>query len=117
MTGNQELYSFAIKQRKLSEEGNGMNDNLYTVRDLLAFDRTYLANERTLLAYVRTFVGLMASGAALLKLFEVTWAHAAALGLLLFAPIILVLGIVRFITIDRRLKNYSASDFSKAERS
>ena len=92
-----------------------MNGNPYTVRDLLAFDRTYLANERTLLAYVRTFVGLMASGAALLKLFEVAWAHTAAVGLLLLAPSVLVLGIIRFIKIDRRLKNYSAPDSSEAK--
>lgn len=88
-----------------------MNEKPYTVRDLLAFDRTYLANERTLLAYVRTFVGLMASGAALLKLFEVAWAHAAAVVLFLLAPVVLTCGIIRFIKTDRRLKDYSDADF------
>lgn len=92
-----------------------MNEKPYSVRDLLAFDRTYLANERTLLAYVRTFVGLMASGAALLKLFEVAWAHAAAVVLLLLAPTVLAFGITRFIKTNRRLKNYSDANPSKGK--
>lgn len=93
-----------------------MNEKQFPIRDLLAFDRTYLANERTLLSYVRTFVGLMASGAALLKLFEVAWAHAAALLLLLLAPVVLILGLVRFIKMDRRLKNYSPAVLRKKRK-
>lgn len=91
-----------------------MNEKQFPIRDLLAFDRTCLANERTLLSYVRTFVGLMASGAALLKLFEVAWAHAAALLLLLLAPVVLILGLVHFIKMDRRLKNYSPAVLRKS---
>ena len=40
------------------------------LRDVLAIDRTRLANERTLLAWVRTAVMLLVSGMTLLKLFE-----------------------------------------------
>ena len=38
------------------------------VRDLLALDRTTLANERTFLSYVRTALGLAAAGGVLIKL-------------------------------------------------
>lgn len=41
-----------------------------SLRDLLAIDRTIVANERTLLSYVRTTLALMAAGGALVHLFE-----------------------------------------------
>jgi len=40
------------------------------LRDVLAIDRTRLANERTLLAWLRTAIMLLVSGVTLLKLFE-----------------------------------------------
>ena len=43
------------------------------LRDVLAIDRTRLANERTLLAWVRTAVMLLVSGMTLLKLFAGVW--------------------------------------------
>lgn len=82
---------------------NGKN----TLRDLLAFDRTYLANERTFLAYIRTAVGLIASGFALLKLFDVAWAHTAGVILMILAPVVLVCGIVRYIRVRDRLNRYT----------
>lgn len=40
------------------------------LRDVLAIDRTRLANERTLLAWLRTAVMFLVSGVTLIKLFE-----------------------------------------------
>jgi len=40
------------------------------LRDVLAIDRTRLANERTLLAWLRTGLMLLVSGVTLIKLFE-----------------------------------------------
>lgn len=40
------------------------------LRDVLAIDRTRLANERTLLAWLRTALMLLISGVTLIKLFE-----------------------------------------------
>ncbi len=40
------------------------------LRDLLAIDRTRLANERTLLSWYRTALMMLVSGITLLKLFE-----------------------------------------------
>lgn len=40
------------------------------LRDVLAIDRTRLANERMLLAWIRTAVMLLVSGITLIKLFE-----------------------------------------------
>ena len=87
-----------------------MDQKKYTVRDLLAFDRTYLANERTFLAYVRTFVGMMGGGAALLKLFDVVWAHTVAIILLALGPILFVFGLSRFIKMNKHLKEYTPDE-------
>jgi len=40
------------------------------LRDVLAIDRTRLANERTLLAWLRTAIMLVVSGVTLIKLFQ-----------------------------------------------
>ncbi len=39
-------------------------------RDLLAFDRTTLANQRTLLAFIRTGLMVLVSGITFIKLFH-----------------------------------------------
>jgi len=43
-----------------------------TLSDLLAIDRTILANERTALAYGRTFLAMVIIGGSLIKFFD-TW--------------------------------------------
>lgn len=75
------------------------------LRDKLALDRTVLANERTLLSYFRSFVVVLSSGIAILKveLFE----EIEYLGILLvtIAPILLVIGLARFIYVKKRIKS------------
>ena len=79
-----------------------------TLTDWLAIERTRLANERTFLAYFRTSLALLAGSVTILRLeaFEdIRW-----LGyiLLVLAPLILLAGIWRLISvkkeIDRRYK-------------
>ncbi|MCP4447687.1 MAG: DUF202 domain-containing protein [Myxococcales bacterium] len=41
-----------------------------TLRDVLAIDRTIVANERTLLGYTRTTLAMLGGGAALLHFFD-----------------------------------------------
>ena len=41
-----------------------------TLRDVLAIDRTIVANERTLLGYLRTTLAMLGAGAALLHFFD-----------------------------------------------
>lgn len=83
-----------------------MDKSSLPIRDQLSFERTNLANERTLLAYIRTFLGVIAAGAALLKLFEVTWAQTAGIVLLVLGPLLLVFGLWRFFRIKAMLKHY-----------
>lgn len=85
------------------------------LRDRLSLERTYLSIERTLLAYLRTFVGLIAAGAALLKLFDVSWAHAAGLALLILSPLVLFFGLWRFIHTHLKLRHVTPDEEEEIE--
>ncbi len=80
-----------------------LNQKEMILRDYLAADRTVLANERTLLAYIRTFIALIASGAGLVKLFEQPALIHAGIVLVAVSPIILVVGVYRFVAMRGRL--------------
>ncbi|WP_105616986.1 DUF202 domain-containing protein [Vallitalea okinawensis] len=74
------------------------------LRDLLATDRTFLANERTFLAYVRTALSIIAAGAGFIKLFEILIIQYIGYFLLPLGFIIGIIGVVRFIKVNRELK-------------
>lgn len=54
---------------------NSLESKDLILRDLLAIDRTKLANERTLLAYLRTSFAFAAGAVTLLKLFDSQAVH------------------------------------------
>ncbi len=64
--------------------------------DILALDRTNLANERTFLAYFRTFIVFLSSGLAILKLEILEDIKFLGYFLLMIAPLLLIVGIARF---------------------
>ena len=73
--------------------------------DILALDRTRLANERTFLAYFRTFIVFLSSGLAIVKLdvlIDIRW-----LGYVftVLGPIMLIIGTIRFFYVKRHLKS------------
>lgn len=78
--------------------------------DILALDRTRLANERTFLAYFRTFIVFISSGLAIVKLdilVDIKWLGYV---LTIIGPIMLVVGTARFFYVKRHIKkmyNYS----------
>ena len=65
-------------------------------KDLLALERSQLANERTFLAYFRTFIVLISSGIAILKLDALKDILFLGYALILIAPFLLFIGIYRF---------------------
>jgi len=73
------------------------------VRDSLAIDRTMLANERTMLAYLRTFIGLLSSGVGMVTILDFTLTSVLGLLFILVAPILLVLGFVRYRKMKKKL--------------
>ena len=76
-------------------------------RGILALERTKLANERTLLAYIRASLYLLLGGLALLQLEEfkqIQWLGYVAL---VVCVIFLMVGIVRYISLTRRLHKWN----------
>jgi putative membrane protein len=82
-----------------------------TLRDKLALERTRLANERTFLAYVRTSLSLIAGAAVLFQFFSAVHAYlAVAWVLAILGLLVLVLGTVRFRTVQKELRWQIAAD-------
>lgn len=72
--------------------------------DILALDRTRLANERTFLAYFRTFIVLVSSGLAALQLDALSEIKWIGWILVIIGPIMLAIGTIRFFYVKRHLK-------------
>jgi putative membrane protein len=74
-----------------------------TLRDVLAVDRTLVANERTLLGYIRTTLALLAGGASLLHFFEGSLTTVSGIALLASSVPVFVLGVRHYIVRRRTL--------------
>lgn len=74
--------------------------------DYLALERTFLANERTFLAYFRTFIVFLSSGVAIVKLPMLSEIQIIGYILIAIAPILLIMGIVRFFVVRNRTRKY-----------
>ncbi|MCB9426402.1 MAG: DUF202 domain-containing protein [Flavobacteriales bacterium] len=72
--------------------------------DLLAIERTRLANERTFLAYFRTFIVFLSSGFAIFKI-EI-FSSLKSLGYFFIGVsfALLIMGIARFLYVKRQIK-------------
>ncbi|AWH73215.1 hypothetical protein DCS32_03255 [Dokdonia sp. Dokd-P16] len=80
-----------------------------SLTDKLAIDRTKLANERTFLAYFRTFIVFLSSGLAIIKLdilTEIKWIGSM---LNIIAPVVFLIGLIRFLYVKRRIRKYYAA--------
>lgn len=74
--------------------------------EILALERTKLANERTLLSYVRSSLYLLLGGLALIQLDgmdNIKWLGYIAL---VFCVIFVAIGITRYIVLSRRLRQW-----------
>lgn len=78
------------------------------VRDELAFIRTHLANERTALAYLRTALAFLAAGAGLIHFIPSFPSLFGGWGLIGIGVLILLVGIIRFVAIRRRINKLFA---------
>ena len=80
------------------------NDDELILRDLLALDRTRLANERTFLAYVRTSIMVGVSGVSLIKLFpDSRFAQISGWTLLPIAALLMLFAAGRFLRLKHSL--------------
>lgn len=74
-----------------------------TLRDVLAADRTIMANERTFLGYVRTTLALLAAGGSLLHFVSALWATVVGLFLLVAALPVMAVGLHHYLARRRVL--------------
>ena len=74
--------------------------------DNLAIERTKLANERTFLAYFRTSIVFLSSGFAIIKIDALRDIADIGYFLMGVAPILFLIGIIRFFYVRRKLKSY-----------
>jgi putative membrane protein len=74
--------------------------------DALAIERTRLANERTFLAYFRTSIVFLSSGVAIIKIEALRDITDIGYFLIVIAPILLIIGIIRFFYVRSQLKKY-----------
>ena len=72
--------------------------------DLLALERTKLANERTSLAYFRTFVVFLGSGMAILKIELFDKVSLLGYFFIAMAILILLVGIARFFYTKKKIE-------------
>jgi len=79
-----------------------------SLTDFLAMERTRLANERTFLAYFRTFIVFLSSGFAILKMNALREIIVIGYFLTALAPLMLAIGVGRFIYVKRKLRKYYA---------
>lgn len=82
------------------------------IREHLALERTKLANERTLLSYIRASLYLLLGGLALLQIkayhgINIMWVGYLAL---FICVIFLVIGISRYISLERKLDRLLRED-------
>lgn len=81
-------------------------DPQLSTTDWLAIERTRLANERTFLAYFRTSLTLLAGGVTIIRLEILQEVLTLGYVFLALAPVILIIGIWRLISVRRRIAGY-----------
>lgn len=74
--------------------------------NLLAIERTQLANERNFLAYFRTFMVFLSSGIAIFKLNDLEDLKFLAVGLIAISILILAIGTLRYFQVKKRVNSY-----------
>ncbi|MCA1762267.1 MAG: DUF202 domain-containing protein [Flavobacteriales bacterium] len=93
-------------RRILSIKKRFKNREDIILRDYLAMERTKLANERTLLSYIRSSLYLLVGGIALIQLEGFERVKYLGYVSLYLTVIFLVVGVYRFVKLNRILRNY-----------
>lgn len=78
--------------------------NNLILRDVLAINRTALANERTLLSYIRAFFNFVVAGVSFIKLFNSNITSVLGAIFIVTSIPILIIGFRRYIKINKALK-------------
>ncbi|MAN27760.1 MULTISPECIES: DUF202 domain-containing protein [Mesonia] len=99
-----------MKKVKLHNPFKPQVINEKKLREHLALERTKLANERTLLAYIRASLYLLIAGIALLQIKEYPRVHWVGYVSLFVCVLFILIGVWRYIALERKLKNLLLPD-------
>ncbi|HZW78500.1 MAG TPA: DUF202 domain-containing protein [Flavobacteriaceae bacterium] len=81
--------------------------------EILALERTKLANERTLLSYIRSSLYLFIGGIGVLQLEDLGSIHWLGYFAILICIIFLTIGIIRYVVLSRRLHKWNRILFTE----
>ncbi|WP_162880660.1 DUF202 domain-containing protein [Paraliobacillus sediminis] len=88
------------------DRNNGALNDAPSVGDLLAMERTRLANDRTILAYIRTSLAFFATAAALIEFFDQNRKlEIIAYITIFFGVVILIFGFYSYCRSKKLIKN------------
>ena len=76
------------------------------LRDLLAIDRTKLANERPFLSYLSSFIVIVSSGIAIIKIDFLEEIQNLGWVFIFIGPALLVVGVLRFFYVRKKIEKY-----------
>lgn len=80
-------------------------DQPRTLRDVLAIDRTFLANRRTLLSFVRTGLYFIFTGLAIMNLEVLDSITPYSMVFFISGPLILLVGFITYFQVNKRINN------------
>lgn len=90
------------------QDSNDTSDNnkALILRDLLALERTKLANERTLFSYIRTSLYLLTAGIGILQIDSISRLDGLAWICIVSGILLFFAGFIRFRRMKMYLKSY-----------
>ncbi len=81
-----------------------MKEEDLILRDLLAVERTKLANERTFLAYFRSSIVFLATGVSVISIHLFEKVDYLGWGFIVLAPMLFFIGLHRLISVRKKIK-------------
>ncbi|PCI11539.1 MAG: hypothetical protein COB73_01730 [Flavobacteriaceae bacterium] len=87
-----------------------MKENELKLSDVLAIERTRLANTRTFLAYFRSSVFFLATGLSFIKINFFDDVSYLGWGFIILAPLLFLLGLYRRITVNKSINKMIDTD-------
>jgi putative membrane protein len=87
-----------------------MKENELKLSDVLAIERTRLANTRTFLAYFRSSVFFLATGLSIIKINFFDEVSYLGWGFVILAPLLFFLGLYRRIVINKAINKMIDTD-------
>jgi len=74
------------------------------LRDILAVDRTQLANQRTLLAFIRTGLYLIITGIGVREFSQAEYTYMISVSLMIIGVVVALMGAINYFRVKSKIK-------------